>query len=105
MPPTPAAIPMTAEQAQVLTEFARTCRTAARSVSLYPATHPSIQTSLARVRSAAARLVDTREVTIAVLCDTLVIDGTAPGSYRRAAARDSVAGGPADYGIDPLTYL
>jgi HEAT repeat protein len=69
---------MTAEQAQVLTEFARACRTAARSVSLYPATHPAIQTSLARVRSAAARLVHTREVTIAVLPDTLVIDGKAP---------------------------
>ncbi|NOT26690.1 MAG: HEAT repeat domain-containing protein [Acidobacteria bacterium] len=78
MPPTPAAIPMTAEQAQVLTEFARACRTAARSVSLYPATHPAIQTSLARVRSAAARLVHTREVTIAVLRDTLAIDGKAP---------------------------
>jgi hypothetical protein len=78
MPPTPAAIPMTAEQTHVLTEFARACRTAARSVSLYPATHPSIQASLARVRAAAARLVHTRDITIAVLRHTLAIDGKVP---------------------------
>ena len=64
MPPTPAANPMTAEQAQVLTEFARACRTAARSVSLYPATHPSIQASLSRVTSAATRLTPVREITL-----------------------------------------
>jgi hypothetical protein len=78
MPPTPAANPMTAEQALVLTEFARACRTAARSVSLYPATHPSIQASLSRVTSAATRLMPVKEVTIAVLRDTLMIDGRAP---------------------------
>ena len=78
MPPTPAATPMTAEQAQVLTEFARACRTAARSVSLYPATHPSIQASLSRVTSAATRLTPVREITITVLRDTLMIDGRAP---------------------------
>ena len=69
---------MTVEQALVLTEFARACRTAARSVSLYPATHPSIQASLSRVTSAATRLMLVKEVTITVLRDTLMIDGRAP---------------------------
>jgi HEAT repeat protein len=70
---------MTAEQSLVLTEFARACRTAARSVSLYPATHPSIQSSLARVTAAATRLTPAKDVTLAVLKDTLTIDGRMPG--------------------------
>src|SRR5687767_7093161 len=78
MPLTPAANPMTAEQALVLTEFARACRTAARSVSLYPASHPAIQASLSRVTSAATNLIPARDVTIAVLRDTLMIDGRSP---------------------------
>ncbi len=78
MLPTPATNPMSAEQTAVLAEFARACRTAARSVSLYPATHPSIQASLSRVTAAAGRLVPTGEITLTVHPDTLVIDGQTP---------------------------
>jgi hypothetical protein len=69
---------MTTEQTLVLTEFARACRTAARSVSLYPATHPAIQASLSRVTSTAARLTPAQDVTIGVLRDTLTIGGRSP---------------------------
>ncbi len=48
--------PMSAEQAAALTEFARTVKTAARAVSLYPATHPAIQGALGRVVAASRRL-------------------------------------------------
>jgi hypothetical protein len=69
---------MSVEQAAVLVEFARACRTAARSVSLYPATHPSIQASLERVIGAAARLAPTGTVTLAVQPGTLAIDSKTP---------------------------
>ena len=44
--------PMSAEQSAALAEFARTCKAAARSVSLYPATHPAIHGALGRVVNA-----------------------------------------------------
>ena len=69
---------MSAERTVVLAEFARACRTATRSVSLYPATHPSIQASLARVTAAAGRLVPATDVTLTVFPGTLAIDGEAP---------------------------
>jgi hypothetical protein len=78
MPPSPATSPMSAERTAVLANFARVCRAAARSVSLYPATHPSIQASLSRVAAAADRLVPAGDVTLAVFPDTLVVDGQAP---------------------------
>src|SRR5690349_8263734 len=70
--------PMSAPQSAALADFARTCKAAARSVSLYPATHPAIQGALGRVVNAAQRLTGEGEVTIAVLPDALTIDGKAP---------------------------
>lgn len=78
MPPTPAADPLSAEQGALLAEFARACRAAARSVLLYPATHPSIQMSLSRVISATGRLVPSDDLQLTVLPDTLAIDGRSP---------------------------
>ena len=90
MPSTPGPTPMSAEQTAVLVEFARACRTAARSVSLYPATHPSIQASLQRVIGAAGRLAPTGSVTLAVHPGTLMIDGKAP--VRPDQALEELAG-------------
>ena len=90
MPPTPGLNPMSVEQAALLVEFARACRTAARSVSLYPATHPSIQASLQRVIGAAGRLAPGGTVTLAVHPGTLVIDGKAP--VRSDPALEELAG-------------
>ena len=78
MPSAPAANPMPAEQSAVLAEFARACRAAARSVSLYPATHPSIQASLSRVIGAAGRLLASDDLLLSVLPDTLTIEGRSP---------------------------
>jgi hypothetical protein len=69
---------MPAAQSAVLTEFARTCKAAARAVSLYPGTHPAIQSSLARVVAAATRLAGSSGVTLNVHPNLLVIDGRAP---------------------------
>ncbi len=69
---------MTAEQSATLAEFARACKTAARSVALYPATHKAIRGALTRVVTAAARLTAEGEVTVAVRPDLLVIQGSAP---------------------------
>jgi HEAT repeat protein/PBS lyase HEAT-like repeat-containing protein len=69
---------MSAEQTAILAEFARACRTAARSVSLYPATHPSIRASLSRVTAAAARLIPADDITLTVHPDTFLINGQTP---------------------------
>ena len=69
---------MSAERAAVLAEFAKACRTATRSVSLYPATHPSIQASLARATASAGSLVSATDLTLTVFPDMLAIDGEAP---------------------------
>jgi hypothetical protein len=69
---------MSPEQSAALAEFARACRTAARSVSLYPATHPSIQASLTRVITSAGRLVAAGDLLMTVHPDTLIIDGRTP---------------------------
>lgn len=50
----PAVLP--ADVAAKLAEFARTCKAAARAVSLYPAGHPAIASSLARLAHATAQL-------------------------------------------------
>ncbi len=76
--PAPAAEPLPVEQSALLADFARACRAAARSVSLYPATHPSIQASLTRVITAAARLITGDDAQITVFPDTLAVDGRAP---------------------------
>src|SRR5215471_5466909 len=69
---------MSAAQSAALADFARTCKAAARSVSLYPATHPAIQGALGRVVSASNRLTETGDVTITVMPGLLVIEGRAP---------------------------
>src|SRR4029450_2975804 len=70
--------PMPAPDSAALADFARSCKAAARSVSLYPATHPAIQGALSRVVSASRRLTQAGNITIAVLPDALVINGRGP---------------------------
>ena len=67
--------PLTPEQSSALADFARACKAAARSVSLYPATHPSIRASLSRVASAAARMIPASDVTLTVHPDAIAIEG------------------------------
>jgi HEAT repeat protein len=69
---------MSAGQSATLVEFARACKTAVRSVALYPATHPAIRGALTRVVAAAARLASDGDVTVMVRPDLLVLEGRAP---------------------------
>jgi hypothetical protein len=69
---------MAVEQGALLTDFARTCKAAARAVSLYPGTHPAIGTSLSRLVAATGRLTREGPVKFAVHRDLLAIDGRAP---------------------------
>jgi len=69
---------MAVEQTTLLTEFARTCKAAARAVSLYPGTHPAIGTSLSRLVAATGRLTREGPVKFAVHRELLAIDGRAP---------------------------
>lgn len=75
---TPQPEPMSPELAATLAEFARATKAAARSVTLYPATHPAIQASLGRVVTSSARLAASGDVTLVVMPNSLVIDGRAP---------------------------
>jgi hypothetical protein len=76
--------PLSAEQALSLTEFARAAKAAARAVTLYPETHPTIQATLSRVVSTSARLAAAGDVLLTVHPDRLVIDG-------RSAAKPDLA--------------
>lgn len=69
---------MAAELAALLAEFARTCKAAARAVSLYPGTHPAIGGSLNRLVSASARLTNNARVVCAIRPDVIAIGGRAP---------------------------
>jgi hypothetical protein len=69
---------MSPDVAASLAEFARAAKAAARSVTLYPATHPAIQASLGRVVASSARLAARGDVTLVVMPNALVIDGRAP---------------------------
>jgi hypothetical protein len=69
---------MSAEQSAALAEFARACKAAARSVSLYPGTHPAIRSALGRVSATAARLTGAGDVTLEVHPDRLTVDGRSP---------------------------
>ena len=69
---------MSTDQSSALAEFARACRAAARSVSLYPRTHPAIQAALLRVTAAAGRLIPADDLVLTIHPDMLVIDGRSP---------------------------
>ena len=69
---------MSPPQSAALAEFARACKAAARTVSLYPATHPAIQGSLGRIVTASKRLTAESDIAITVLPDALIVDGRAP---------------------------
>ena len=72
---TPAPAPLGPEAALRLSEFARTCKAAARAVALYPGTHPAIGVSLNRLAAATTRLTEQGPCTIQVHAQRLLIDG------------------------------
>jgi hypothetical protein len=70
--------PLGVEETARLNELARACKAAARAVALYPPAHPAIATTLARIVDLTApdRLPDS--LTLAVLPESLMLDGRAP---------------------------
>jgi hypothetical protein len=78
MQPKPAPPTLSPDTAARLAEFARTCKAAARAVSLYPAAHPAIATSLDRLVRITATLTDDGPFRCQVLPDNLLVDGMAP---------------------------
>lgn len=71
---------LAASDAARLTEFARAFKAAARAVVLYPGTHPTITTTLARIAQVTSAAMLPQALTISITHDTLLIGG-------RAAAR------------------
>lgn len=58
-----------------LAEFARSCKVAARAVSLYPGTHPAIAASLARLAQATAKMTEHGPCRLQIRSGTLLLDG------------------------------
>lgn len=78
MTPLPAPEALPPDLALRLTDFARACKAATRSVSLYPDSHPAITASLARLVEAATKATAGGPLTIAVLPEGLQVDQRAP---------------------------
>ena len=58
-----------------LAEFARACKAATRIVSMYPASHPAIQTALTRIGEASRQATLNGPLPITVLPDALLVAG------------------------------
>jgi HEAT repeat protein len=76
--------PLAPADAQRLTEFARACKAGARAVTLYPASHPAIVTTLERIAQLTSVESLTSPLKITVLADELRVDGRAPSRPDRA---------------------
>jgi hypothetical protein len=77
--PTPPPAPgssVAADRGTRLIEFARTCKAAARAVSLYPSTHPAIGIALTRLVESARRAAEHDTLTLTVLPQSLLLDGS-----------------------------
>ncbi len=64
--------------AQRLTDFARACKAATRSVTLYPGGHPSTSMALMRLVESAGRATAGGPLTVTVAPDGLAVDGRKP---------------------------
>jgi hypothetical protein len=67
--------PLSPELSGRLAEFARACKAATRIVSMYPPTHPAIQSALARIGEANKQATQNGPFSITVLPDALLVNG------------------------------
>src|SRR3954471_7450962 len=67
--------PLSPEVSTRLAEFAKACKAATRVVSMYPATHPNIQSALTRIGEATKHATQNGPFTITVLPDALLVFG------------------------------
>src|SRR5262245_25487260 len=70
--------PLAPDVAQRLIDFARACKAATRTVTLYPDGHPAIVGALSRLVDTAARATAAGPFTVAATPDRLTIEGRAP---------------------------
>ena len=70
--------PLAPAETQHLTEFARACKAAARAVTLYPASHPTIVTNLGRIAQLTSPQSLAAPLKITVLANELRVNGRAP---------------------------
>jgi hypothetical protein len=69
--------PLSPETSGRLAEFAKACKAATRVVSMYPPSHPTIQSALARIGDATRLATQNGPFTITVLPDALLVNGRA----------------------------
>lgn len=74
-PPVQAPDPLSPDAASRLAEFARACKAATRIVSLYPESHPAIQSALVRIADTAKQAIQNGPFSITVLPDALLVGG------------------------------
>src|SRR5918993_1615290 len=67
--------PLSPEYAGRLAEFAKACKAATRIVSMYPSTHPAIQSALTRIGEATKQATLNGPFSITVLPDALLVNG------------------------------
>lgn len=67
--------PLSPELSGRLAEFAKACKAATRIVSMYPPSHPTIQSALARIGEATKQATQNGPFTITVLPDALLVNG------------------------------
>lgn len=67
--------PMAAATAGRVAEFARACKAAIRTVSMYPPSHPTIQSALARMVAAGAAATEGGPMVLTVTPETLLLAG------------------------------
>jgi hypothetical protein len=81
--------PLPPETARRLAEFAKACKAATRIVSLYPPSHPTIQSALSRIVDSGTAAVADGPLRLTILPDALLIDGR--GFARPEAAATELA--------------
>lgn len=67
--------PLAPEAAARLTAFARACKAAARAVTLYPATHPSLRVALANIVAASSPAGSNEPLALMIMPDDIVLGG------------------------------
>jgi hypothetical protein len=70
--------PLPPDQTARLVEFARACKAAARAVSLYPAAHPAIRTTLGRLVEASDRATAGGAFAMQIRPTRMLVDGAEP---------------------------
>lgn len=82
--------PLSPELSGRLAEFAKACKAATRIVSMYPATHPAIQSALSRIGEATRQATMNGPFSITVLPDSLLVNGRGLAKPESAAAELAV---------------